>query len=486
VNSNYPLTRLSKPTLFLIFISFEQGTDVAPLRKTLSDVLCDNGVTSNCKESSTKQLLKLTVRTNGEAAVSNQHLRFLMYSHDGVGLGHLRRNLAIAESLSSLAPESSVLLASGTTPVGQFAAHGKIDFLKLPELRKVENQAYGARRLGIPHKDILSLRSHILKSTIESFEPDVVLVDKHPLGAGRELESALNGFKVEGGLAVLGLRDILDSRETVHHEWFDTDLVSRVPEIYDRIFVYGQQEVFDPIAEYRFPPSIADKVHYCGYVVNRGTFGLASDSGFARIIREPREKPLVLATVGGGEDGFEILDTFIKAAKGAAWQGAVVAGPMMPMEQMQHLQKSAAQGGVFFEPFVAGLEGFLGCFDALVCMGGYNTLLEAATAGVPTLCVPRKTPRREQEIRAQTFQRLGLLRAVSPADLYPANVRGEVDVMLQNAPKELQQTRQMLDISGAHQAATELLRIALHGKDRREGVFVEEGEHAATWADHAN
>jgi predicted glycosyltransferase len=38
--------------------------------------------------------------------------RFLFYSHDGLGLGHVRRNLCVASALSELIPQASILLAT--------------------------------------------------------------------------------------------------------------------------------------------------------------------------------------------------------------------------------------------------------------------------------------------------------------------------------------------------------------------------------------
>ena len=37
-------------------------------------------------------------------------LRFLLYSHDGMGLGHVQRDLALASALIRVSPGSSVLL----------------------------------------------------------------------------------------------------------------------------------------------------------------------------------------------------------------------------------------------------------------------------------------------------------------------------------------------------------------------------------------
>ncbi len=73
--------------------------------------------------------------------------RFLFYSHDGYGLGHTRRHLAVARALTELAPESSILLATGTDFAGRLGLTTSIDVLKLPELRKVSNPRIRAETL---------------------------------------------------------------------------------------------------------------------------------------------------------------------------------------------------------------------------------------------------------------------------------------------------------------------------------------------------
>ena len=72
------------------------------------------------------------------------------------------------------------------------------------------------------------------------------------------------------------------------------------------------------------------------------------------------------------------------------------------------IRRRAAAAGVAVRTFVPELAGWFGAVDALVCMGGYNTLLEALVRGTPTVCVPRTTPRSEQLIRARALADLGL------------------------------------------------------------------------------
>jgi predicted glycosyltransferase len=63
--------------------------------------------------------------------------------------------------------------------------------------------------------------------------------------------------------------------------------------------------------------------------------------------------------------------------------------------------------------------------DAVVTMGGYNSLCEVTGSGTRALVIPRTSPRTEQLLRAQAFARLGLvdlllLERIAPADLREA------------------------------------------------------------------
>jgi len=118
-------------------------------------------------------------------------LRFLFYSHDGFGLGHIRRNLAVAMALTELSSQASVLLATGYDDIHRLSLPGGVTVLKLSNLRKVTNDHYTARRMPIGSADLFVLRSALLKAAVKSFRPDVMLVDKQPLGVKKELQPAL-------------------------------------------------------------------------------------------------------------------------------------------------------------------------------------------------------------------------------------------------------------------------------------------------------
>jgi predicted glycosyltransferase len=214
------------------------------------------------------------------------------------------------------------------------------------------------------------------------------------------------------------------------------------------------------------PRAVAAKLRFCGYVctpppverVTRDAFP------FAALTSDPR--PSVLATAGGGEDGFAILETFIAAAAGAEWRGVVVAGSQSAPAKRQALRDAAAEAGVMYFTFVRGLDDWFDLVDALVCMGGYNTLAEAVSRGTPTVCIPRVEPRTEQLIRAEAFAKRGLLRYIHPDRLDAAAVRREVDEVLKSSREELaERARTTLGFDGAQQAAAQLLDVARSGAE---------------------
>jgi predicted glycosyltransferase len=385
--------------------------------------------------------------------------RFLFYSHDGMGLGHTRRNLAIAAALVDLCPEALVLLASSTDEAHRLGLPARVEVLKLPGLRKTANDEYQSRRLPVHTDEIRELRASLLQAAVKSFRPAVVLVDKHPFGARGEFRAGLKTLKENGGRAVLGLRDILDEPAVVRREWAAHRLQERIGEFYDRIFVYGDRSVFDPVTEYGLPRHVERRVRFCGYVVNRDRPSPAEVPEELR--RACRQGPIVLATTGGGEDGFALLEAFIAAAAAAPWRGVAIAGPMTPEDDLALLHAQAERAGVILHPFIPRLPTLFASLEALVCMGGYNTLAEAALHAVPTVCVPRVAPRSEQLIRARAFERLGLLRLLHPGELNPASLGAAIGAMRATPRAGVRERVEgSLNFDGARAAAQELLALA--------------------------
>jgi predicted glycosyltransferase len=389
------------------------------------------------------------------------HPRFLFYSHDGLGLGHTRRHVAVARALSELAPGAPILLVTGADEVSGLGPDPIIDVLKLPGLRKVSNDEYQSRRLPIAVSEIWKLRSALLRAAVKAFRPTVALVDKHPFGAKGEFRAGLAELRAAGSRAVLGLRDILDEPDNVLREWAPCRMQDRISELYDRVLVYGESAVFDPVTEYEFPEALAHRTCFCGYVVNQDRAEAPTESCATAPAAVEGGRPTVLATAGGGEDGFFLLQTFLRATAESSWNGIAVAGPMTPAGHLKTLQQLASRSGIKLHTFVPNLSHLFDAVDALVCMGGYNTLAEAVSKGVPTVCVPRVAPRREQLIRARSFERLGLLSVIAPDGLGVDTLNRTIHSLIGTPRQELlRRANAVLNFDGARRAAGQLLELA--------------------------
>jgi predicted glycosyltransferase len=321
-------------------------------------------------------------------------------------------------------------------------------------LPKVKNGHYVSRRLNIPPAQVLALRSELLLTSIESYRPSVVLVDKHPFGVCGEFRAALESARNLGARTALGLRDILDEPSAVCREWAEQR--EEIPALFDLILVYGERAVFDPIAEYKFGAELSMRTRFCGYVLNEEGITRPPES-----LNGAHTGPLVVGTAGGGEDGFALLENVLRAAVGATWRAFIVAGPMMPRAQFSALETLAARSNAALYRFVPNVHHLFRFTKALVCMGGYNTLVEAVATGVPTICVPRIAPRREQALRANAFEKLGLLRTLPPDKLTPELLRKAIEAALGDGHEKVSATgRTVLQLGGALQAARHLYDLA--------------------------
>jgi predicted glycosyltransferase len=110
----------------------------------------------------------------------------------------------------------------------------------------------------------------------------------------------------------------------------------------------------------------------------------------------------------------------------------------------------------------------VGVVDALVCIGGYNTLTQAISRCTSTVCIPRVSPRREQLIRAEAFGRLGRMRTLRPDSLSAVRRRAEIELALTGRRDERARRGHMLpDFGGARRAARSRLELAHASAHRR-------------------
>jgi predicted glycosyltransferase len=337
-------------------------------------------------------------------------VRIALYSHDALGLGHLRRNLAIARALTGRG--ASTLLVTGVREAGAFPAPDGVDYLTLPGYAKGGDGEYRSRFLNVTTQRLATLRAETMRVALQAFEPDVLIVDKHPLGLGGELVPALDALRGRTR-CILGLRDVLDRPDRVRREWVAAGSEEAVRERFAEVWIYGDPRVYDLVEQCSLGPAVRERARYTGY--------LGSDPAAPPPAESRTSRRLALCMVGGGEDGYALAEAFARAPMPPATDGMVVAGPRMPAAERRTLRRKAGRH-VEVVDFLPAPDRVIDRADAVVSMGGYNTVCELLAREKRTLIVPRVAPRLEQLIRSRCLGRHEVLDVVHPTNANPATV----------------------------------------------------------------
>jgi predicted glycosyltransferase len=107
----------------------------------------------------------------------------MLYFHDTLDYGHLRRNLLIAGALSELDPRPEALMIGGMREAGAFAMPPNVDCVTLPAHVKQGDGSYRPRDLGGDLARLSRLRARTIRSAAEGFDSDLLLMDNVPRGA---------------------------------------------------------------------------------------------------------------------------------------------------------------------------------------------------------------------------------------------------------------------------------------------------------------
>lgn len=347
-------------------------------------------------------------------------VRYLFFSNECVGLGHLRRALALAQGVTEADATASALVVSGSALASGYRLPPRVDTVKLPLLTRDHGGRHHAGRLDVDLDDIVEVRGALAAAAATAYAPDVVVVDKTPLGLNDELVPALEAVRPTARL-VLGMRDVDDTPERVRRRWVERGWLDALRRYYDAVLVYGPSPGIDALANLgAISPGLP--VHRVGYV------------GMPVPERWPADlhPGYVLVTAGGGVDGGLVLSTYLAALRlrPVPVPSVLVTGPLVVDGEVDRLRRLAAGLDVRVLEFRSDMEAVVVGARAVVAMAGYNTVSEVLRAGKPALLVPRVRPSGEQLIRARSLARQGQVEMLHPDGLTAEAMRRALDRLL--------------------------------------------------------
>ena len=147
------------------------------------------------------------------------------------------------------------------------------------------------------------------------------------------------------------------------------------------------------------------------------------------------DKKFILVTPGGGEDGFLLIQNYIRGLKQVRQDSnllsVLVTGPEMPISQREIIRSATdSDPDVIVKEFTDDLPSLMQQADLVVSMAGYNTICEIVSLGKRAVVVPRTKPVAEQSIRAQRFEKQGFLTSIPPDTLSPSSLMEAIQTQL--------------------------------------------------------
>ena len=387
----------------------------------------------------------------------SEPLSVMTYSHDGYGLGHLRRNTNIAVRFVQEAPGSSVLMLTGCPPGNPFPLPKGIDFIKVPSLIKVDTGVYSPLGLRVSRKKAKAIRASVIQSAAIQFKPKLFVVDHVPAGTYGELLPTLWMLKEldDPPVIVLGVRDIIDAPDAVRELWRREMTYQTIRNYYDEVIIYGCKEIFDSALHYGMMTEFPDIVSYSGYVCSQAP--VKSREQVRADLRLKRQNLIVVAA-GGGHDGYPLMQSCLQAfqliGRGSRFEAVLITGPLMDADQREQLRAQARGLGARVLSSVEDAPSLMNAADLVITMAGYNSLCEVVSLRRKALVVPRPGPRAEQRMRAELFQQKGLIDVLDPQEVSPRNLAQRIIDDLERT--DLPAANAAIDMSGTWNAVRRL------------------------------
>jgi len=169
-------------------------------------------------------------------------LDLLIYAHDGRGLGHASRSIAVGMAVRRLYPELKVLFITGSRMASQLIDNVPLDWLKLPayQTKVVDGISTGRSSfINITDTELGECRRSIIEHLISVLHPRCILADHTPQGKHKELVPSLETTRNTDTTWVLGVRGWVGS---VPQVW--SDLAKRLfSEHFRHILWYGDSRL---------------------------------------------------------------------------------------------------------------------------------------------------------------------------------------------------------------------------------------------------
>ena len=328
-----------------------------------------------------------------------------LYLSSPIGLGHVRRDLAIARELRQLHPDLHINWltqdpATRLLSIHQESIHPASDLL-VNESLHIESEAgehdlhafQALRRMD----EILVSNFMILQEVIEQGHYDLVIADEawdidHFWHEHPEFKKAQLAWLTD----FVGFLPMLEGGD--HEAYLTTDYnaemiahIERSPTLRDRAIFVGNPDDIIPAGFGPDLPEIRDWTQshfdFCGYVIGNHPNSFGSREELRQRFGYQDGEQICVVTVGGSGVGGHLIRRILDAYPTAKnripeLRMIVVTGPRIDVKTFKTPQ------GVVIKSFVPNLDQHLAACDLALVQGGLTTCMELVAAKTPFIYFP--------------------------------------------------------------------------------------------------
>lgn len=378
------------------------------------------------------------------------------YCQHVLGIGHFHRSMEICKAIARNHPTTLIL---GGPPVD--VDQPGIDILRLPGLQMdSEFRAMVPCRPELSLTEVKAVRQEQLFAHFQKNRPDIFITELYPFGRKAfrfELDPLLEAIR-DGSLprcsCYCSVRDILVEKVT-GREKFEKRVVQTVNSFFDGVLVHSDPEIITLDETFGRVNDIRVPVHYTGFVTASPTTAepLENTAQIRNSLGLSSDKKLIIASIGGGNVGSELLDAAIEAF--TTMKGSISAhlqlfcGPYCDEKIYKSIRKRS-QDNITIDRFTNRFTAWLEAADLSISMAGYNTCMNLVQAGIPALVYPFRQ-NREQRLRAERLGKKAPMMIVEETDLEPHLLAKKITEQLKTP-----RIAADIDLDGAKETAEQL------------------------------
>jgi len=413
----------------------------------------------------------LGAATPGRRTIRSVAAKRVLYVSSPIGLGHARRDLAVARELRALRPGLQIDWLAQDPVTRLLEAEGErihpLSARLASESRHIESEA-GEHELhafqAIRRMDeVLILNFMIFQNAVEQGGYDLVIGDEawdidHYWHEHPELKrAALAWFTDFVGFVPMpegGMREAILSAD------YNAEMIGHVernPGVRDRAIFVGEPADIAPLSFGAGLPTMREWVprhfDFAGYIIGQHPRSFGPREALREALGYRPDERVCVVTVGGSGVGTHLIRRILQSwpltrARRPELRMIVVAGPRIAPQSL------GAPPAVELHAFMPDLDRHLAACDLALVQGGLTTCMELTAAGTPFIYFPLRNHFEQNFHVPHRLDRYGAGRRLAYSSATPEAIADAiVDVL--GAPPSFRP----VDAGGAARAASMLAQL---------------------------